>query len=1112
MMRRPLAWCLLPLVTLVWADEPQPGRDYHSIQIASSPSAKVLERQFAKYAGLPYLRIERRGDLHVLRAGFWASAEQARSAVAAGPARFSGAPLVRIATYRPDAVVRGNWRPDGQAPHAVMSAPPPSPGPQQAPVAPTALAPAPRTAGGGGKAKPHSQTAAADDGQLRPFDTDDYALAYDVFLGSGDRESAFRLARKAVASVPNDPVWRRKLARVAEWTQRPALAWEHWEYLFRHGDRGEETLAAVWRLAPFAGNPEIALEAWELRAERASGATTGSGETQWENLFELYEAAGKARQGSRYFEQQYRRHGQPRLLEYAARLAENTGEDERALQLYRERAGLKPFSQDATLRAAIALLRSDRLAEAQALMAAQRDAVPAQAREYWNTLANIAFELGDAESAEFALLRLGDEMRQGAGWARLVSLLRHQHPERAADLALELYRRHGGGEHLLNALSLYAERGNQAAQARAFAALSPQARAALERDTRFLLLRAQHFQRSHDNARAWADLRQALALKPDDDEIVVSALWFLIDQRRYAELQPLLRRHAARAESTAVYWLPYAAAHHALDQYQAALRWYRKALASTPDDSLLLLNYADALDRVQAGGMAERVRRHAWLRLREKFPQPGLAAPLDGKPELLALARLALIDAPGDPALALVRKVVGELRGAAAMPGAGQDSPQEMQSDQQTRDLILGWAIGREQHPNARAWLWLNAARKTGAVGGHPPLWGEAQTALQLNETPRMDRLLREEREGLPIYNRYDTAYALEHWPLALDIAFRGMAASDVDEELHDRYRQHVPRHAGYLQLGAASDRYGELDSRARQVELRLAVDRRLHLNFAWSQRAQSSDDAYLATPPRERLASVEAHWLGSRGDTTVALFRRSELAGNSGWRLGQNWAWSSHLNLAGALERRAEATESLPLRVGGSQDSLRLGFNYTIGKREYVAASQRLSRYHTQSGDYLGSGRSFDVEAGYRIRVEYPDWRARIFATTQHYSYDGAVGAQSLARLAPEVRNAIGGGSVDAVRYFLPEASTTVGACIGMGENLAGQNLQETYTRAWRHFYDVCPTHNSLNGSGYSGIVGLAGSLSGEDHLSLRLEQTKGGTGAGALSRMLAARYRHYF
>ncbi len=1081
------------------------GKDYYSLQIASSTQAGDLDNLFSKYADLPFLRIERRGEFLVLRAGFWETARDASTVRqdAAGPQL-----LLRLATFRPQDIVRQNWsgskvagekhpaddeknelskRPEGVQNEAA---------PKAENTGIEATKPQPEHSVS--STTSHAVNSSEDEA-LRPFNAADYALAFEVFLGNGDQERAFRIARKAVASVPNDAGWRRKLARVAEWTHRPELAWEQWNFLFSKGDHSDETLSAVLRFAPSSGNSAAALEAWKIRGEH--GVLT---ETQLDDVYNLFEEASLAQQGSQFFERQYRRNGNLRLLEYAAKLAANVGDDDRALQLYTERANLNPFSLDATLRAVVFLIRRDRLREAYALLEEKRAEVPADAVEYWHILSNISWELGETGTAEIALRRQSESAQSTD---RLIFLVRQQHPEQAADLAFEAYRRFGTDDFLINALSIYGERGNAAAQTRIFKSLSEKDLQKAEKDNRFLILRAQYYQLKQDNEHAWVDFRRALGRSPDDSAVVAPVLWFLIDTRRDDELLPLLRRLTLKAENTSDYWQPFAAAYHALDRYREALYWYRKEIARNPDDILLLLNYADALDRVQLPGMGERVRRHAWLRLHEKFPKPELAMPLDSHPELLALARLAILNQPGDPGLALVRQVVEQLRGVGEGVGAGVGVTAE--SAQQTKDLIFGWAVSQEQFLSARAWMWLNYARH---AKDRPPLWAESQTALQLNDTETMDRLLTGKSEGLPIYNRYDAAYALEHWPLALDTAFRGLENNGVDEELHDRYRQHAPQHSNYVQMSASSDKYGDFASHEQQLELKLVADRRLHLRFGWSQLSQSSENPTLAVPARQRLSSVEARWLGSQGETAFSLFRREELAGNTGWQFSQSWAWSPHLNLNGSIASHVDATDGLPLRVGGYENNLRLGLNYAISKREYVSIAPRLNRYYTQYGDYLGSGRIFYVDAGYRIRTEYPDWRVHAFAISQSYSYDGAVGAQALAHLSPAVRNAIASGDIDAVRYFVPDGSITRGVCLGMGENLAGQDLQEVYTRAWRHFYDVCPTRNTLNGAGYTGTIGIVGSISGEDHLSLRLEQSSDGSGSGALSRSLAARYKHYF
>jgi hypothetical protein len=124
----------------------------------------------------------------------------------------------------------------------------------------------------------------------------------------------------------------------------------------------------------------------------------------------------------------------------------------------------------------------------------------------------------------------------------------------------------------------------------------------------------------------------------------------------------------------------------------------------------------------------------------------------------------------------------------------------------------------------------------------------------------------------------------------------------------------------------------------------------------------------------------------------------------------------------------------------------------------------------------------------------------------------NGSVSATTLARLPSSVQQDVAEGGTIATQYFLPDGSTDVGVCVGSGENVAGSNLQEVYTRAWRHFFEACEQHNSVNGAGYIGYIGIAGSVIGPDHLSLRLDIARGGTGTGNFLRTLALRYRYYF
>ena len=741
------------------------------------------------------------------------------------------------------------------------------------------------------------------------------------------------------------------------------MAWQNWSYLYHQGDRSDEVAAAVLRLAPWAEDAAVMLELWQQRLAGRSAKQLWSAAEQQE-LFDLYETLGQASAGSRYFEARYRQTGQLELLDRAAQLADRVGEDERALSLYRERLQQSPFSLDACLRATTFLLRRDRAGEAYELLLAHQAQALAAANttdtaEFWQLLLNLSFELNRLQTAEQALRQL-DATRlatQNANWLRLVEMIHREQPERAAELAQELFRRNHQPELFLLAFAHYVEAHQVGLAQGLLASVNPDVLSRLENLAQFLRLRARLMQLQGKPDLAWQDLQHARRLAPEDDAVRLASLWFLLDEQRWAELQPLLQRLTQHAKDQPDYWLVFAAAYHGLDDYKRALEWYRKELKRRPDDALLLLNYADALERVQQSGMAARLRRHAWLKLREQFAGKPLQAPFDAQSELLAYVRLRLQNVTAEEGAQLVRQIVAQLR---ELPVAGRltDNPATAEQetweiqiqDQQTRDLVLAWAISRELSSQAKEWMWRSQlARLSRSVeqpdlhveNYQPPAWGQAQTALQLADRVWMDKLLQGGQQRadmkLPVYNRYDTAYALGHRQLALDTAFRGMDLNAVDEELHDRYRQHVPDASHYVQLGAERADYGLLASRQNDLTVHLHLASRLQLDMSWQKTRQNSQDVNLSAPKHDRLSAARLSWQLDRGQGSLDVARHGELHTQTAWRLVQDWTWDSRVQFQAALAAHGEATESLPLRVMASQDQLQLGAHYRLGRREYL-------------------------------------------------------------------------------------------------------------------------------------------------------------------------------
>lgn len=1076
-----LATALTAALTGVAHSAPLAGQDYFSWQIASAPTVRDLEKAFVQHAGMPFVRIEQRGAMYVLRAGFWPDLSTARSAL---PQSTSEAKLLRVATYRPTAIARKNWKEpqSNNGPETPNAVEPPS----QHVSAPMVESDR--------KGSPTAPDVRSPPG-LRPFDPQDYALAFDAFVAAGDLQRAFEVAQKAVRSVPQDRAWRMRLATISQWTERPQVMAEQWIALFEQGDHSPTTAAKVIEFAPLADRPLVALEAWTVYARQRNLS-----DKQWQDVLTLYESAAQPERGADFFVAQFKRHQYPLLLEYAAQLAGNAGDDARAESLYVQRTELEPFSLDSVLRAVVNQVRRGRMREALTLMKTHEARVPADALEYWRLLSQVAWELRD-----YDLSRQGYEryarlpQAVSADWSRLIFLVRRDHPGQAADLAIEAYKRFGTTDQLLLGLGIYAERGDIAAQARVFAMLGDTAAVLASTDTRFLLQRAQFYQKQKNTDAAWKDLRRAMGLAPDDVDVALSSLWFLIDTQRTTELAAFLDGHAPMAHSQSALWVGYAAANQLLEHHREAVRWYDRVAKTKPDDPLMLLNYADARERIGQHGVADRLRRHAWLQLKSRYPDPEAVRLAGQSSELLAFARLSLLDRAGDPGLALVRQLVS---GAHSLPLEKQDS--------QTLTLVLGWAILKEQYPNARSWMWRRYARQSLSQA---PLWGQAQVASNLDDKGSMDALLLRSGEALPIYNRYDIAYALGHRQQALDIAFKGMTSQD-DEPLYERYRLHVPLLANYLQTGIRVERGSEIDNHRLLFEARVAITPQVSLVVGGTTQQQTGKDPLLASlaPGRDQIGSAEIQWMGPRGAIRLALLQRDALESWTGLRWGNSYQWDARLNLETVLNYRTTSTISQPMQVAGFEDNVSATLNYTLGKREFFRLTPQFARYYTQFGSALGSSRSLDAEAGYRFRTEYPDWRMRAFVQYVEYSRVGAIDDAALARLPAPIQLAVTAGAIDPVAYFIPQGSSRAGVCVDMGENLGGQNMQNNYSRAWRPFVNLCMSHDAVAGSGFNGTVGIVGSITGEDHMRVQWDSTQAAVPGKGSAGALTLRYRLYF
>ena len=165
-------------------------------------------------------------------------------------------------------------------------------------------------------------------GPQLPFDDRIYTLGFEAFLDNRKLEDAWQVAASAVRQAPDHLVWRERLARVSEWSGRPAIALTHWLYLAR-ANGSDEAWQAILRLSPglFDDNALLIALEHQLRQQPANPALAVE-------LVATFERLGDPRGAMRVLEQLYRQRKQPELLAVMAELAGRMGEDKTALELW----------------------------------------------------------------------------------------------------------------------------------------------------------------------------------------------------------------------------------------------------------------------------------------------------------------------------------------------------------------------------------------------------------------------------------------------------------------------------------------------------------------------------------------------------------------------------------------------------------------------------------------------------------------------------------------------------------------------------------------------------------------------------------------------------------
>lgn len=732
--------------------------------------------------------------------------------------------------------------------------------------------------------------------------------------------------------------------------------------------------------------------------------------------------------------------------------------------------------------------------------------------EFWRAYVEMARLLQKEDKAIEAYQRLlRTNAQEHADLLNLIALLEHDRPMVAAKAAMFGFDQTGDAQFVQLALNASLRAGDHAGGLRFLRTPQVQQVQSLKRDHAFLATRSTLLQRAGELEEAERDLRSALALRPADGNYRAGLLWLLIARRDTPALKQVLSLWARDAEDDPAIWGAFAAANMSINRQRDALHWFRKS-GFVREDYLWLMSYAEALEANSQPELAWRLRRHVWLELRR--PQVLQEVDVD---QLKAwrdrLGALAPLFASGDSAFALIQALLRadakELTGTqpiaapkngrelaaliAVEDAAGKESDATPWQQQVTaheagarpkgdvhmsaavRELALAYALSREAHDLARAWLATRFARQLAT-----PLWADLSLALASDDRARLAQMLDDLPDWLPMYDRIEAAHRTGQIGLAQTLAFNQMTHLPHDEELHARFTALSSAQPPTLVASASQAQRGALQRTELRTELTTDITPRLKLTFSLGKVQQSSknNNELQAVPEDERTAEAALQFAVPHGTLAAAIHHRQAARPTTGLRLSYTLTAIDGLELSAQLGIHQPAAENALLRVGAMRSGFGANASYALSRSEYLRAGFGWHRYETQAGTDLGSGLTWSMEAGTHLRIEYPNLTLRAFAAGGRFSQSGQFDAQ-IARLLP----------FSAANYrFLPEDDTVVGLGIGIGTVANGG-----YTRAWRPFGDIGISYGSQSGRNLNFSGGVAGSVLGSDTLNLRFTRSAG-------------------
>jgi polysaccharide biosynthesis protein PelB len=970
------------------------------------------------------------------------------------------------------------------------------------------------------------------------FDDEAYTLAFNVFIANRNQKDALIVAETAVKQTPTNLVWRKRLAQLGDWMNKPQLALEHWRYLAEH-DHSSASWENVKRLAIGLNDNDANLGyiRWQIRTNPSNVSLDLVYSTQLENM-------GQPEQAIQWLESKLRERGnkgQERIVDGLVALAVRTENFD--MEIAWLQYAIKHYGTDFKKIERIAWLQIvlgkndlawatlDKLIDFSE--GSQKLKAPAS---FWRLYIGMANGQGKIDKVlkAYAELTTSNSLSP-QDWYDVLSLVEARSIQGANSILQYLtQQRIGNQRELLQRLFLsYLQMGQLDKVNELLTTLEPAQKTAFESNPLFLKLRANYYQSVGLSALAAADLRKIVSSDPFDDSSKAALVWIQIANRDLQPLTQSLRRWDKQAKKDQDLSGAFAAAYMTLNQPQKAIP-FLKLKSKSQRDYLWNLAYADALSQIGFQDMAWSIRRHVWLQV---APKANMLNDSNFSKQQ-TIASLAMQFATGDASKNLVRQVflnaslrstdptqlrtesvpeqlttlpaITALISSSALLAetdekgstelnASETPSQRQQTKTGAKELALSYLMSSEQLDAARAWLLSRYADELSK-----PAWAQLTLALDQKDQLSLMRLLDDVPDWLPRMDRIEALKQTKQYAQAQTLAFQTLEERPWNDTAHQLLSDLLLLSPSMLRYNATKGSQAGLKYLEHHLDGKLKLSGRHSLKLQVDSTALTTQNTSILgiSASQSKHISLGINSLHENSISNLFLTNLQSLRSVSGAK--GDWLakyGALNLNLSGGFH---QIPLELPtLRIGGLKNYLNINATYNPTARDYFSATVGVSQFQDQDKTSLAKGSIYSLEYGHRLRIDYPDITIKtILSSSQYRQQASAANSTIVPLLAPGGVN-----NPDPLKIFIPQGSNEFGINLSVG-----QSARSTYSRAFRPFAEFGLRQNSISGVGYNAGIGLTTSILGADFLSIYLSGASKTPGVTKGKSEIGISYQYFF